>query len=115
MHAIIVVGFKVNNECAVQFRKWSNGIIKDYTIQGGVMDDERLKNGGTVLTYDYFEKQLQKVREIRLSERKFYQKITDIYVTALDYAPSANAIRRFFQTVTRHVKCLYLMERKSIS
>ena len=75
---IIAVGFKVNNERAVQFRKWANGIVKDYTIQGWVMDEERLKNGGTVLTEKYFEKQLEKIREIRLSERKFYQKITDI-------------------------------------
>ena len=99
LQTIIAVGFKVNNERAVQFRKWANGIIKDYTIQGWVMDDDRLKNGGTVLTKDYFEKQLEKVREIRLSERKFYQKITDIYATALDYDPSAKATRRFFQAV----------------
>ena len=71
---IISVGFKVNNERAVQFRKWANGIVKDYTIQGWVMDEERLKNGGTVLTEKSFEKQLEKIREIRLSERKFYQK-----------------------------------------
>ena len=96
---IIAVGFKVNNERAVQFRKWANGIVKDYTIQGWVMDEERLKNGGTVLTEKYFEKQLEKIREIRLSERKFYQKITDIYATALDYDPSAKATRRFFAAV----------------
>ena len=96
---IISVGFKVNNERAVQFRKWANGIVKDYTIQGWVMDEERLKNGGTVLTEKYFEKQLEKIREIRLSERKFYQKITDIYATALDYDPNAKATRRFFAAV----------------
>lgn len=96
---IIAVGFKVNNERAVQFRKWANLVVKDFTIQGWVMDDERLKNGGTLLTKEYFEKQLDKVREIRLSERKFYQKITDIYATALDYDPSANATRRFFTSV----------------
>ena len=96
---IISVGFKVNNERAVQFRKWANGIVKDYTIQGWVMDEERLKNGGTVLTEKYFEKQLEKIREIRLSERKFYQKITDIYATALDYDPSAKATRRFFAAI----------------
>ena len=96
---IIAVGFKVNNERAVQFRKWANRIVKDYTIQGWVMDEERLKNGGTVLTEKYFEKQLEKIREIRLSERKFYQKITDIYATALDYDPSAKATRRFFAAV----------------
>lgn len=99
LQLIISVGFKVNNERAVQFRKWANAIVKDYTIQGWVMDDERLKNGGTVLTKDYFEKQLEKVREIRLSERKFYQKITDIYATALDYDSSAKATKRFFSAV----------------
>ena len=99
LHMIIAVGFKVNNERAVQFRKWANAIVKDYTIQGWVMDDERLKNGGTVLTKDYFEKQLEKIREIRLSERRFYQKITDIYATALDYDPSAKATKRFFAAV----------------
>ncbi len=99
LQMIIAVGFKVNNERAVQFRKWANTIVKDYTIQGWVMDDERLKNGGSVLTEEYFEKQLEKVREIRMSERKFYQKITDIYSTALDYDPSAKATRRFFAAV----------------
>ena len=99
LQMIIAVGFKVNNERAVQFRKWANGIVKDYTIQGWVMDDERLKNGGTVLTQEYFEKQLEKVREIRLSERKFYQKITDIYATSLDNDPSAKVTRRFFTSV----------------
>ena len=99
LQMIIAVGFKVNNERAVQFRKWANGIVKDYTIQGWVMDEERLKNGGTVLTEKYFEKQLEKIREIRLSERKFYQKITDIYATALDYDPSAKATRRFFAAI----------------
>mgnify|MGYP003586058401 CR=1 FL=1 len=99
LQMIIAVGFKVNNERAVQFRKWANGIVKDYTIQGWVMDDERLKNGGTVLTQEYFEKQLEKVREIRLSERKFYQKIKDIYATSLDYDPSAKVTRRFFTSV----------------
>ena len=90
LQMIISVGFKVNNERAVQFRKWANRIVKDYTIQGWVMDDDRLKNSGTVLTKEYFEKQLERIREIRLSERKFYQKITDIYATALDYDPSAS-------------------------
>ena len=99
LQMIIAVGFKVNNERAVQFRKWANAIVKDYTIQGWVMDEERLKNGGTLLTEKYFEKQLEKIREIRLSERKFYQKITDIYATALDYDPSAKATRRFFAAV----------------
>lgn len=99
LQMIIAVGFKVNNERAVQLRKWANRIVKDYTIQGWVMDDERLKNNGTMLTKEYFEKQLEKVREIRLSERKFYQKITDIYATALDYDPSAKATKRFFAAI----------------
>ncbi len=99
LQMIIAVGFKVNNERAVQFRKWANAIVKDFTIQGWVMDEERLKNGGTILTKDYFEKQLEKVREIRLSERRFYQKITDIYATSIDYDPKAKATRRFFAAV----------------
>lgn len=103
LQMIIAVGFKVNNERAVQFRKWSNTIVKDYTIQGWVMDDERLKNGGTVLTEKYFEKQLEKIREIRMSERRFYQKITDIYATALDYDPSAKATKRFFSAVQNKI------------
>lgn len=98
LQAIIAVGFKIENERAVQFRKWANQIVKDYTIQGWVMDAERLKKGGT-LTDEFFERQLEKVREIRLSERKFYQKITDIYATALDYDPSATATKRFFAAV----------------
>ena len=79
LQMIIAVGFKVNNERAVQFRKWANGIVKDYTIKGWVMDDERLKNGGSVLTVEYFDRLLELICEIRLSERRFYQKITDIY------------------------------------
>lgn len=99
LQMIIAVGFKVNNERAVQFRKWANSIVKDFTIKGWVMDDDRLKNDGSVLTKKYFEQQLEKIREIRISERKFYQKITDIYATALDYDPSAKATKRFFQAV----------------
>ncbi|HES7855111.1 TPA: virulence RhuM family protein [Streptococcus pyogenes] len=99
LQAIIAVGFKVNNERAVQFRKWSNQIVKDFTIKGWAMDDERLKNSGTKLTKDYFEKLLVKIREIRLSERRFYQKITDIYATSLDYDLSAKATKRFFAAI----------------
>ena len=99
LQMIIAVGFKVNNERAVQFRKWANTIVKNYTIKGWVMDDERLKNGGTVLTEKYFEEQLERIREIRASERKFYQKITDIYATAIDYDRDARATRRFYATV----------------
>ena len=99
LQAIIAVGFKIENERAVQFRKWANQIVKDFTIQGWVMDVDRLKAGGSVLTEEFFERQLEKIREIRLSERKFYQKITDIYATALDYDPSAAATQRFFAAV----------------
>ena len=99
LQVIIAVGFKVNNERAVQFRKWANQIVKDFTIKGFAMDDERLKSGGSILTKQYFEEQLQRIREIRLSERKFYQKITDIYATAIDYDVNATATRRFFSTV----------------
>lgn len=99
LQTIIAVGFKVNNERAVQFRKWANQIVKDFTIKGWAMDDERLKNSGTKLTKDYFEKLLVKIREIRLSERRFYQKITDIYATSLDYDPSAKATKRFFAAI----------------
>ena len=99
LQMVIAVGFKVNNERAVQFRKWANTIVKDYAIQGWVMDVDRLKNSGTVLTNEYFERQLEKIREIRISERKFYQKITDLYATALDYDKTAAATRRFFATV----------------
>lgn len=99
LQMIIAVGFKVNNERAVQFRKWANAIVKDYTIQGWVMDEERLKNGGTILTKDYFQKQLEKIREIRLSERLFYQKITDIYATSIDYDANAKTTQRFFAAV----------------
>ena len=99
LQMIIAVGFKVNNDRAVQFRKWANTIVKDYTIKGWVMDEERLKNGGSVLTEKYFEEQLEKIREIRLSERRFYQKITDIYATALDYDRTAKTTKEFFAKV----------------
>ena len=98
LQMIIAVGFKVNNERAVQFRKWANSIVKDYTIKGWVMDDERLKRG-TYLTDQYFEEQLERIREIRASERKFYQKITDIYATAIDYDKTSATTKRFYATV----------------
>ena len=98
LQMIISVGFKVNNERAVRFRKWAGQIVKDYTIQGWTMDADRLKKGH-MFTDDYFERQLQKIREIRLSERKFYQKVTDIYATAFDYDKDAKTTRDFFQLV----------------
>ena len=99
LNMIIAVGFKVNSERAVQFRKWVNEIASTYTIKGWVMDDERLKKGGTVLTKQYFGEQLEKIREIRMSERLFYQKVTDLYATAIDYDKDAQATRRFYATV----------------
>ena len=98
LQMIIAVGFKVNSERAVQFRKWVNQIATQYTIRGWVMDDERLKQG-TYLTDKYFEEQLERIREIRASERKFYQKITDLYATAINYDRTSSATKRFYATV----------------
>ena len=98
LQMIIAVGFKVNNQRAVQFRKWAGQIVKDHTIQGWTMDVERLKKGH-MFTDEYFERQLEQIREIRLSERKFYQKVTDLYATAFDYDKDARTTRLFFQTV----------------
>lgn len=119
LQMIIAVGFKVNNDHAVQFRKWASSIVKDYTIQGWAMDDERLKNGGSVLTKEYFDYLLERIREIRLSERRFYQKITDIYATALDYDTSSKTTKEFFAKVQnklhwaihRHTAAELIMER----
>lgn len=113
LQMIIAIGFKVDNERAVQFRKWANQIVKDYTIKGWVMDDDRLKNGGSVLTEKYFEEQLERIREIRMSERKFYQKITDIYATSIDYDKTAKATIRFFTSVQN--KLHYAVSRKYCS
>jgi hypothetical protein len=98
LQAIISVGFKIENERAVQFRKWARQIVKDYTIQGWTMDSERLKKANQ---FDkvFFERQLQKIREIRLSERMFYQKVTDIYATSVDYDSSAPTTIKFFKIV----------------
>ena len=99
LQAIIAVGFKVNNQRAVRFRVWANQIVEQYTIKGWAMDEERLKNGGTVLTRKYFEEQLERIREIRISERNFYQKLTDIYATSLDYDRNALTTKEFFAKV----------------
>ncbi len=98
LEMIIAVGFKVNSERAVQFRKWVNQVAKDYTIKGWVMDVERIKKG-TYLTEKYFDEQLERIREIRASERKFYQKVTDLYATAIDYDKTAAATKRFYSTI----------------
>lgn len=99
LQMIIAVGFKVNSERAVQFRKWVNQIAKDYTIKGWVIDAERLKNDGTPLTEKYYDELLEQIREIRLSERRFYQKVTDIYATSLDYDKDAKTTKEFFAKV----------------
>lgn len=119
LQMIIAVGFKVNNDRAVQFRKWANSIVKDYTIQGWVLDKERLMNSGSILTKEYFDHLLEQIREIRMSERKFYQKITDIYATALDYDKTAKTTKEFFANVQnklhwaihKHTAAELIMER----
>ena len=103
LKAIIAVGNKVDSPKAVQFRKWANDIIEQYTIKGFAIDDERLKNGGTVLTKQYFEELLERIREIRLSERKFYQKITDIYATSIDYDSKSETTMKFFAAVQNKI------------
>ncbi|MCZ0859729.1 virulence RhuM family protein [Methanocorpusculum sp. MG] len=102
LQMIIAVGFKVNSERAVAFRKWVNHIAKEYTIKGWVMDDTRLKEGSP-LTDKYFEEQLERIREIRASERKFYQKITDLYATAIDYDKNSPATKRFYANIQNKV------------
>ena len=98
LQVIIALGFKIDNEKAIAFRKWANQIVSEYTIKGWVMDEQRLKDG-TPIADKYFEYLLEKIREIRLSERKFYQKITDLYATAVDYDKTSNVTRVFFATV----------------
>ena len=95
---IIAVGFKINSDKAIDFRLWAINVLKQYSIKGYVLDKERLKNG-TFLNENYFEELLQEIREIRISERNFYQKITDIYATSLDYNPSTPITKEFFKTV----------------
>ena len=98
LDAIIAVGFKVNSERAIDFRLWAINILKCYSVKGYVLDKERLKNG-TFLNKNYFDELLQEIREIRISERNFYQKITDIYATSLDYNSSSPITKDFFKTV----------------
>ena len=98
LQVIIALGFKIDNERAVQFRKWANQIVSQYTIRGYVLDMPRMKDGSPISS-QYFERLLEDIREIRLSERKFYQKVTDIYATAIDYDSKALRTRRFFATV----------------
>jgi hypothetical protein len=98
LDAIIAVGFRVNSARAIQFRQWATGVLRDYAIRGYVLDKERLKNG-SFFNQAYFENLLAEIREIRASERKFYQKITDIYATAMDYNAEAETTQTFFATV----------------
>lgn len=98
LDAIIAVGFRVNSPRAIQFRQWATGVLRDFAIRGYVLDKERLKNG-SFLNKEYFENLLSEIREIRASERRFYQKITDIYATAMDYNPEAERTKAFYATV----------------
>ncbi len=104
LQVIIALGFKIDNERAIAFRKWANQIVSEYTIKGWVMDVPRLKDGSPI-TDKYFEHQLERIREIRLSERKFYQKVTDLYATAIDYDRSSNMTRLFYATVQNRMHC----------
>ena len=98
LDAIISVGYRVNSERAIQFRQWATGVLRDFAIRGYVLDSERLKNGA-FLSKEYYDNLLAEIREIRASERRFYQKITDIYATAMDYDPQAETTQTFFATV----------------
>ena len=98
LDAIIAVGYRINSIRATQFRQWATRVLKEFAIKGFVLDKERLKNEG-FLGRDYFEELLEIIREIRASERKFYQKITDIYATALDYVPDSTITKTFFSAV----------------
>ncbi|MDE2616844.1 MAG: virulence RhuM family protein [Burkholderiales bacterium] len=98
LDAIISVGYRVNSVRATQFRQWATGVLREFAIKGYVLDRKRLENGA-FLGEDYFERLLAEIREIRLSERKFYQKITDIYATAVDYNRDAPTTQTFFAKV----------------
>lgn len=98
LEAVIAVGFRTNSERAIVFRQWASTVLKDFSIRGYVIDKERLKNG-SFLNEDYFDHLLEEIREIRASERRFYQKITDIYATAMDYSVDSITTKIFFKTV----------------
>ena len=98
LDAIISVGYRVNSLRATEFRRWATNVLKTFTIQGYVLDKERMKNG-SFIDKDYFEKLLEEIREIRLSERRFYQKITDIYATSMDYDKKSPTTINFFKKV----------------
>jgi hypothetical protein len=98
LDAIIAVGYRINSKRATAFRQWATGVLRDYALRGYIIDKKRMENG-TFLNEDYFEHLLAEIREIRLSERRFYQKITDIYATAMDYNKNSPATRDFFAKV----------------
>lgn len=98
LDVVISVGYRINSFRATQFRRWATNILKTFTIQGYVLDKERMKNG-SFIDKDYFEKLLEEIREIRLSERRFYQKVTDIYATSIDYDPKSPISINFFKKV----------------
>ena len=98
LDVIISVGYRINSLRATQFRRWATNILRTFTIQGYVLDKERMKNGAFI-DNDYFEKLLEEIREIRLSERRFYQKVTDIYATSIDYDPKSPISIDFFKKV----------------
>ena len=98
LDVIISVGYRVNSVRATQFRQWATSVLRDFAIRGYVIDRQRMENG-TFLGEDYFERLLDEIREIRLSERRFYQKVTDIYATSIDYNKDAPTTKRFFATV----------------
>ena len=110
LDAIISVGYRVNSLRATQFRRWATNVLKTFTIQGYVLDKERMKNG-SFIDKDYFEKLLEEIREIRLSERRFYQKVTDIYATSIDYDPKSPISIEFFKKVQN--KMHYAVSRKT--
>ena len=99
LDAIISVGYRVNSQKATHFRIWATRILKEYLIKGFTLDDERLKQGKTLFGKDYFDELLERIREIRASERRFYQKITDIYSLAIDYNPDSPTTQTFFKIV----------------
>lgn len=99
LDSIISVGYRINTQKATQFRIWATTVLKNYLIKGFVLDNDRLKQGKTLFGKDYFDELIEQIREIRASERRFYQKITDIYATAIDYNPKSKISHAFFATV----------------
>ena len=102
LDAIISIGYRINSKEATQFRKWSNKILKEYMVKGYVLDKELLKKGGR-FTKDYFDELLEEIKEIRISERRFNQKLTDLYATSYDYDKNADITKEFFATVQNKV------------